>query len=209
MRIATITNWAYGATLLLTAVSGATMLMASNAEDRERAAVEQRARFDHLTEALVEDTYRLTEQARLYVISGDPSHLIVFQREAADLKSVETHNASMRDVGAQEGELKALADGLRWADTLRDEQDAAIQAKQAGQEQVAQKIIFGPEYERELDRVSHLIGQFRYMLDQRTEAAVREAEKASSRLPLRSGCGWRRTTPSAWSRPSDWGTCST
>ena len=186
MRIATITNWAYGATLLLTAVSGATMLMASNAEDRERAAVEQRARFDHLTEALVEDTYRLTEQARLYVISGDPSHLIVFQREAADLKSVETHIASMRDVGAQEGELKALADGLRWADTLRDEQDAAIQAKQAGQEQVAQKIIFGPEYERELDRVSHLIGQFRYMLDQRTEAAVREAEKASSRLRLTS-----------------------
>jgi diguanylate cyclase (GGDEF)-like protein len=186
MRIATITNWAYGATLLLTAVSGATMLMASKAEDRERAAVEQRVRFDQLTEGLVEDTYRLTEQARLYVISGDPSHLIVFQREAADLKSVEDSIRLMRDEGATEAELKALADGLRWADTLREEQDAAIQARQAGRDQIAQKIIFGPEYERELERVSHLIDQFRYMLDQRTRAAVAEAEQASDRLRLTS-----------------------
>lgn len=186
MRIATITNWAYGATLLLTVVSGATMVMASNADDRERWAVEQRTRFDHMTEALVEDTYRLTEQARLYVISGDPSHLIVFQREAADLKSVETNVAALRDEGARDSELKALADGLRWAETLRDEQDAAIQAKQAGQDQVAQKIIFGPEYERELERVDHLIGQFKYMLDQRTETAVQEAAKASSRFRLMS-----------------------
>lgn len=186
MRIATITNWAYGATLLLTAVSGATMLMASSADDREREAVAQRSRFDHLTQALVEDTYRLTEQARLYTISGDPSHLIVFQREAANLKTVEANLATMRDEGAHDAELKALADGLRWAETLRSAQDAAIKAKQAGQDQVAQKIIFGPEYERELDRVSHLIGQFQYMLDQRTEAAVAEAEKASDLFRLAS-----------------------
>lgn len=186
MRIATITNWAYGATLLLTAVSGATMLMASNAEKHERAAVAQRARFDHLTEALVEDTYRLTEQARLYAISGDPSHLIVYKREAANLKSIEASIGAMRDEGARDAELKALADGLRWADTLRDEQDAAIQAKQAGQDALAQKIIFGPEYERELERVSHLIGQFQYMLDQRTQTAVTEAEKASAMFRLAS-----------------------
>lgn len=186
MRIATITNWAYGATVLLTVVSGATMLMASRAEEGERAAVQQRTRFDHLTEALIEDTYRLTEQARLFTISGDPSHLIVYQREAANLDSVEASLAKLEDAGAQPEELKALEDGLRWADTLREEQVAAIRAKQAGQDQTAQAIIFGPEYERELERVSNLIGRFRAMLDERTQDAVEQAERASRLFRLTS-----------------------
>jgi len=186
MRIATITNWAYGATVLLTVVSGATMLMASRAEEGERAAVQQRTRFDHLTEALIEDTYRLTEQARLFAISGDPSHLIVYQREAANLDSVEASLAKLEDAGAQPEELKALEDGLRWADTLREEQAAAIRAKQAGQDQTAQAIIFGPEYERELERVSNLIGRFRAMLDERTQDAVEQAERASRLFRLTS-----------------------
>jgi diguanylate cyclase (GGDEF)-like protein len=186
MRIATITNWAYGATVLLTIVSGATMLMASHAEEGERAAVQQRARFDHLTEALVEDTYRLTEQARLFTISGDPSHLIVYQDEAANLDSAEVSLRKLQDMGAQPAELKALEDGLRWADTLREEQAAAIAAKQKGQEEVARQIIFGPEYERELERVSNLIGRFRYMLDERTQDAVEQAERASRQFRLTS-----------------------
>lgn len=36
MRLATITNWAYGATVVLTLISGTTMLLASGAQDRER-----------------------------------------------------------------------------------------------------------------------------------------------------------------------------
>jgi len=42
MRIATITNWAYGITVALTLVSGGAMLLASQADERERAAVAQR-----------------------------------------------------------------------------------------------------------------------------------------------------------------------
>ena len=80
MRLSTITNWAYGATVALTLLSGATMLLASGAEERERAAVSQRATFDQLTATMEEDVYRLTEQARGYVISGDPSHLVVYRR---------------------------------------------------------------------------------------------------------------------------------
>ena len=100
MRLATITNWAYGVTVALTLVSGATMLMAGQAEERERAAVEQRARFDELTASLEEDSYRLSEQARLYSVSGNPSHLIVYRSDAAALGSVEQRIARLRDAGA-------------------------------------------------------------------------------------------------------------
>jgi len=42
MRLATITNWAYGLTVFLALAAGTTMLLASNAQEDERAAVAQR-----------------------------------------------------------------------------------------------------------------------------------------------------------------------
>ncbi|HCN95463.1 MAG TPA: hypothetical protein DIT59_02235, partial [Leclercia sp.] len=73
MRIATITNWAYGATVCLTLASGVAMLMASSAENVERQAVEQRYIFDRLTEEVETDAWALSDLARLYVIKQDPA----------------------------------------------------------------------------------------------------------------------------------------
>jgi hypothetical protein len=50
VRIATMTNWAYGITVALTLASGIAMLMASSADNAERRAVEQRQAFDQLSE---------------------------------------------------------------------------------------------------------------------------------------------------------------
>ena len=71
MRLSTITNWAYGATVALTLASGTTMLLASHVEEEERAAVAQRAVFDQMTATLEEDVYRLSEQARGFVVTGN------------------------------------------------------------------------------------------------------------------------------------------
>ncbi|AMX06586.1 DeoR faimly transcriptional regulator [Enterobacter asburiae] len=72
MRIATITNWAYGATVCLTIASGIIMLMASSADTLERQAVEQRQKFDQLTEDIETDIWAQSDLARLYVIKKDP-----------------------------------------------------------------------------------------------------------------------------------------
>ncbi len=182
MRIATITNWAYGATVVLTLISGTTMLLASSAEQKERAAVEQRARFDQMTSTLEEDTYRLTEQARLYTVNRNPSHVVVYRREAAGLKSVEDRVAHLRDAGARPAELETLKQGLTWADLLMDEQLAAIAAVERGDAEQAREIMFGAEYERDLDRVAGMIERFQYMLNQRTEDAVVKATEAARTL---------------------------
>lgn len=175
MRLSTITNWAYGATVLLTLASGTTMLMASGAEKAERAAVEQRAVFDQLTAALLEDSYRQTEQARAFSITGDPTHVIAYRREKAAMSSVEKRISRLRDVGATEAELRALRDALHWTDALSDEQEAALRAVKAGNPDTARTILFGDEYGRELDRIGAQIGKFQYMLDQRTEATIARA----------------------------------
>lgn len=175
MRLSTITNWAYGATVALTLASGTTMLMASGAETRERAAVAQRTTFDQLTATLEEDAYRQTEQARGFVITGDPTHLVAYARDKEALRSVEARLRRLKDAGATEEELSALREALHWTDALAEDQQRAIDAAKGGDEETARTILFGDEYGRELDRIGAQIGKFQYMLDQRTEEAVARA----------------------------------
>lgn len=175
MRLSTITNWAYGATVLLTLASGATMLMASGAEQRERAAVTERSAFDQLTSTLEEDVYRLTEQARGYAITRDPSHLVAYRRELQDARSVEQRISHLKDAGADESELAALRQALHWADALTESQQTAIAAVDKGDDAAARTILFGDEYGRELDRIAAQVGKFQYMLGQRTNHAVERA----------------------------------
>jgi diguanylate cyclase (GGDEF)-like protein len=182
VRIATITNWAYGITVALTLVSGTAMLLASRAEERERAAVEQRERFEQLSREVEEDAFRLSTHARLYVASGDPSHLIVYRREAADQGPIEARMRHLVDAGARRGELEALRDGLHEIDLLRDEQAAAILAAQQGRAETARKILFGAAYERDLDRSAAMMDRFDSMLDQRSDQEVALASAATTRL---------------------------
>lgn len=182
MRIATITNWAYGATVCLTIAAGFTMVLASNADRLERDAVRQRDLFDQLTFEVEADEAQLTDQARLAAVTGDPSHEIAYNRTLAAIGPVEQRLSKLKDNGAKEEELRSLEEGLRWAATLQDEQKAAIAAIKAGDEITAHKIIFGAEYERELERVHFLLGRFRYMLDNRSDRAIEEASRASQRL---------------------------
>ena len=179
MRLSTITNWAYGATVALTLLSGTTMLLASGAEQKERAAVAQRALFDQLTATLEEDVYRLTEQVRGFVITGDPSHIVAYRREKANLRSVEDRVRHLKDAGASVAEVQALQQALHWADALSDEQELAIEKAQAKDEAAARTIIFGDEYGRELDRIAGQVAKFQYMLDQRSDHAVSTATETA------------------------------
>lgn len=190
MRLATITNWAYGATVLLTLASGTTMLLASRAQDHERSAVAQRYTLDRASSKLGSEVYASSGLAREYALSGDHTQLMVYRREAAELQEVENRARKLRDAGASAEEADALKAALRWADTLRDEQQAAVALRQRGEGARALQILFGAEYERELDRVENLIERFQYRLDQRTGQEVATAAsvaglwKATSEIVL-------------------------
>jgi HAMP domain-containing protein len=179
MRLATITNWAYGATLVLTLASGTTMILASNAQNGEREAVEQRYRLDRATSALGSEVFALSDHARQYLNSGDPTYRILYERDLAALTAVEGRISHLRDVGAKAEELKVLKQAIDWADALHDEQRAALTAHGQGDEATARKILFGAEYERELDRARSAIERFQGLLDDRTEAQVAMAEQAA------------------------------
>lgn len=175
MRLATITNWAYGVTVALTLASGATMLLASAAQDQERAAVAQRYDLDRATATIDEDVAALSGLARQFSVSGSEADLIAYRREAASLGTVEQRTSHIRDAGARAEELRELHQTMHWADALRDEQQQAIAARQRGDRSDAIGILFSPEYEHELDRIQSSVERFQDRIDQRTDMAMQVA----------------------------------
>ncbi|EOI3502873.1 diguanylate cyclase [Cronobacter dublinensis] len=182
MRIATITNFAYGATVALTLASGVVLMMASSADKEERAAVRQSAAFDRLTETVEQETYALTELARVYVVERRPEDLAAWQAKKAQDDNDEAHLARLRDVGATPEELDHLREGMALAHELEDEQQQAVEAVARGENERAMQLLFGVGYERELDKMDFQFAHFRSLLDQRTSAAIQQATDASMRL---------------------------
>ncbi len=180
MRLATITNWAYGATVALTLVSGITMLMASTAQQGERDAVAQRYRLDQATEGVQREVGRLTDHVRQYLDTGDATYAVLYKHDSGALRSVDDRVGHVRDAGANPRELELLKDAMRWTDTLHDEQEAAIAARQKGDTVRARQIMFGAEYERELDRADAMMARFQEQLDRRTETEVTEATRLAN-----------------------------
>lgn len=179
MRLATITNWAYGATVVLTIASSTTMLLASNAQQREREAVEQRYRLDQATATLGDDMFALSDRARQYLNTSDATYLVGYRAEAAALKSVEDRIAHVGDAGASEGELAALGEAVKLSDLLHDEQRAALAAHEQGDEARARQLLFGAEYERQLERAEMDLKRFQDRLDNRIERQVANASELS------------------------------
>ncbi|HHA1731378.1 TPA: diguanylate cyclase [Enterobacter hormaechei subsp. xiangfangensis] len=182
MRIATITNWAYGATVCLTIASGIVMLMASNADNVERQAVKQRQIFDQLTEEIEAETWMLSDLARLYAIKKEPDVLKTYQAKEGELKNIERKLGQLKDTGATGEELALLYEGLKIVDGLQDEQQAAIASVARGEEQQAIALLFGKIYELEMERAQSKIDHFRVLLDKRIIADVQAATNTSKTL---------------------------
>ncbi|MCK6738303.1 diguanylate cyclase [Enterobacter bugandensis] len=182
MRIATITNWAYGATVCLTIASGIIMLMASGADTAERQAIELRQNFDELTENIETDAWKQSDLARLYVIKKNPQILDEYNASEKKLKSIELKLEKLQDTGASDDELALLHDGLKIIDALQDEQQEALTSAARGEDAQAVALLYGMPYEQELERAQTQIDRFRQILDKRVIASVREATKKSKAL---------------------------
>jgi diguanylate cyclase (GGDEF)-like protein len=175
VRLATITNWAYGVTLGLTLTSGATMLLASDALQKERAVVEQRHWLERATSDVGDDIFELSDHARQYLNAHDQADLALYRTERGQLRAVDERAASLAAAGATASELEIVKAAIAQADTLHDEQDQAIAAFDRGDEAQARTLLFGAQYERQLDQAEALLNRFRDRIDLRIEADVQRS----------------------------------
>lgn len=182
MRIATITNFAYIATVVLTLSSGVALFSASSADRAEREAVTQSRLFDTLTDELEREAYALTDFAREAVVKRQPENIKAWRQMLEKDIQFENHLLGMHDNGATSEEILILRDGLKVFDQLEDEQRAAISAVEAGNINEAMNIIFGQQYEDQLAQAEYRFAHFRSLSDQRTASVIAEATALSQRL---------------------------
>lgn len=182
MRIATITNFAYVATVVLTLSSGVALFLASNAEHNERAMVAQNRVFDQLTDELEKEAFALSELAREGVIKKQPETIQSWKTRAEQDISLENRLAALRDTGASDEELMILRDGISTLDQLEDEQRIAISDVETGKIDEAMNLLYSANYEERLAESEYRFAHFRSLSDQRTQAAINDATERSLRL---------------------------
>ena len=125
MRLRTITNIAYAATVLLTLAGGTTMLLASSALEAERAAVSRAEGLKEQTAAVGQDVLRLSDRAREYVITGNEEYLEDYHAAMSVLAATEARLRNIQGLGATEYELATLEDAIRaGGSSLRDHTQA-------------------------------------------------------------------------------------
>lgn len=108
MRISAITNWAYGVTVVLTALSGAAFIMSSRSAIEERVAVEEHLTLDSLAEDLALGAEVRFDEARLFVMRGEERHLNAFRAEDGSERSREAAVDQLLSKALPKAEVDAL-----------------------------------------------------------------------------------------------------
>jgi hypothetical protein len=120
MRISTITNWAYGVTVVLTALSGAAFIMSSRSSADERKAVEEHYTLAMIAEDLALGAEVRSDEARLYVMRGEDRHLKAFRAEEDRERQREAVASSLVSRGLPMTEAEVLANWRRCGSTRQD-----------------------------------------------------------------------------------------
>lgn len=180
MRITSITNWAYGITVILTALSGGAFMMSSHSALDERAAVEQHLTLDTLAEDLALGAELGSDEARHYVMRGDERYLKEFNAEENSERTVEATATKLAARGLAPGEAEALKAVVRDTDALDKIERAAIEAFQRGDKIAAQDGLFGAEHERVQKALLQTVAHFRDLTAARTGAELEAARDRSN-----------------------------
>lgn len=184
MRITTITNWAYGITVVLTALSGAAFILSSRSALEERAAAEQHLVLDTLAEELAIGAEVTSDEARLYVMRGEARHLEAFRADEDAERQREAAAAKLASQSLMPAEAQALTAVDADAEELDKLERSAIEAYQRGDKAAAQDILFGPEHERVQKALLQTVAHFRDLTAARTTTELDAARARSNTWSL-------------------------
>lgn len=168
MRISTITNWAYGATVLLTAASGIAFISAGRAAADERVAVEERWLLDDLGDRLGLAAEARSDEARLFAMRGSARHLEAFRHEELVARAREQAFARFRGHALTGSERAALEEAERNLDELDAIELKAVAQAERGEAEPARAALFGPDHERAQSGVLEPVRRFRALVEMRT-----------------------------------------
>lgn len=176
MKISTITNLAYGVTVVLTVLSGLAFILSGQMAVDERRAVEVHMALNDLGARLEIDAELRTDEARLYVMRGDPAHLAVFDKINDEEHRLEELARQAQSLGATDEELALLKETTVTIDRLEKIETQAIKEYQAGDAAAARDALFGDEHYGQHVRLVDEVDRFRKMVDTRTGLELQRAQ---------------------------------
>jgi len=179
VRISTITNWAYGITLLLTGLSGGAFIVSALAAADERTAVEQHLTLNALGEGLALASEKRSDEARLFAMRESQRHLDAFRAEERETHARERVIQQLKGMALAPAESAALREAESNLDELDAIETAAVAKVEAGDTAAAQQMLFGPDHERAQTAVLEPVRRFRALVATRTEAALNQARLKS------------------------------
>jgi diguanylate cyclase (GGDEF)-like protein len=181
MRISTITNWAYGATILFTATAAVAFIAAGRAADGERAAVETRLVLDDLGDSLGIAAEKRSDEARLFVMRGGARHLQAFRHEERVARNRERALERLRAQVLTTAERVALDEAERNVDELDLIERNAIDQAEHGQSDIARTALFGADHERAQTAVLEPLNRFRALVETRAHDQLTAARERADR----------------------------
>lgn len=184
MKISTITNIAYGLTLVLTALSGTAFIFSAKMANEERQAVETRMTLEDLGAQIEIDAELRTDEARLFVMRDDPAHLAVFDRVNDEEHRLEALARRLGDLGGTDEEKEILDGVVDLIDRLEDIEVRAIEAFRSGNREAARDALFGDTHYALHVKVISEIERFRRVVDTRTRLELQYAQMWSDWLGL-------------------------
>jgi len=179
MRITTITNWAYGITVVLTVLSAVAFILSARSAVQERQAVEQHLQLNSMGEELALGAEETTSEARLYVMRGEERHLDAFTVDEGEERRRDAAINNLRNLGIPDAERQVVEQVAVNAQALDKVEEAAVAAYTGGNQNGARDALFGPEHERVQTALLNSVDQFRSLATSRTEAAFRSAQVRS------------------------------
>ena len=175
MRISTITNWAYALTVGLTLLSGCSFIIATHYADRERDAFDIAWKIDEGVEVLGRAAERTTEDARLFVFTGEQRYLDAFRTALAEERERERAIRVLREKGLPEEEVAALRAVETKAETLDAIEEQAVSDFANGAENQAKAALFSPEHEEAQFGLLNSVSHFADLVALRTRGEVEQA----------------------------------
>lgn len=181
MRIATITNWAYGITLLLTFGSGAAFMAAVRADGDERNAVERRSAYIRIADDIELIVERMTDHARLYAVRGDARHKNAWLRDSDNVGLVDRTVGQLGALGIPQHEYAELQTADRDLDRIEAMERRAIAAVDRGDGAEAQRLLYGSDYLALAAGIDRSLTAFKQALKARANHDLQRARDRADR----------------------------
>ncbi len=182
MRITTIAKVCCAAMIGLSVLIIGALWFASADIRTERSAVARQMEFHQLGLELADASDYLTNQARLYAVTGDRAHYDNYWREVKETKTRDHVVARLKQLGAPASELKLIEQAKANSDALIRTEAAAMKAVAAKDFDKARSLMFGPQYDRDKAVIMKPLRKFQTAMNARAAQETAVARSQADRM---------------------------